>query len=633
MQSGKTGFLKIMGAIFAKLFFFILITGFLPAPGIAATVRLHDETGEYPIGLHLEYLEDREKALSIKDVCSGAVSKKFIPSKKSVPGFGFTDSAIWVRFTLKDETAENKTGKWFLELAHPVLDHVTFYYQDRDGNWKSKTAGRMHPFQQRDVFHQSIVFALDTPPNKEQTFHIRTESDGSTHFPLTLWSPVAFSNKVHTEQYGLGLFYGAMVVMIFYNLFIYFVIRDHNYLIYVCYILSYCFFQMCVNGLGNVWFWKDFPWWAGRTVPFAVSLTTFSLLYLTRAFLETKRFAPLLDGVLRVLLVISAALMAISLFGGIKLATKLAVVVALADTIVIFSAAIRCSLKGHRMARFFLLAWFVFLSGAISRALMAFGILPSIFIVAYGVQIGSAIQVVLLSLALADGFGQERKEKYLAQKDMASEREKALKYQLETVEKMKRVDRIKDKWMREALDSLEALSSITMKNAVNAGQADTVMRDTRDVVGKADESAKQLADSMDEIIRVSEETEKVVKTIDGIAFQTNLLALNAAVEAARAGESGSGFAVVAEEVRGLARRSADAASTTSEMIRTAIVKIQTGAKLARQTNGVFEEVSQYSSRAEELVAKICVASGEQAKGIEQVNRDVVEMRRVAESGG
>ncbi len=135
---------------------------------------------------------------------------------------------------------------------------------------------------------------------------------------------------------------------------------------------------------------------------------------------------------------------------------------------------------------------------------------------------------------------------------------------------------------------------------------------------------------MEEISKASEETSKIIKTIDEIAFQTNLLALNAAVEAARAGEAGAGFAVVADEVRNLAMRAADAARNTAELIEGTVKKVNEGGELVATTNEAFTEVAESSSKVGELVGEIAAASNEQAEGIEQVNKAVVEMDKVVQ---
>jgi methyl-accepting chemotaxis protein len=171
---------------------------------------------------------------------------------------------------------------------------------------------------------------------------------------------------------------------------------------------------------------------------------------------------------------------------------------------------------------------------------------------------------------------------------------------------------------------------MTKQNADNASQADSLMQEANKVVGQANDSMAHLTVSMKEISQASEETSKIIKTIDEIAFQTNLLALNAAVEAARAGEAGAGFAVVADEVRNLAMRAADAAKETANLIEGTVKKVNQGEELVTNTNEAFIKVAQSASKVGELVGEISAASNEQAQGIEQVNRAVVEMDKIVQ---
>ena len=184
--------------------------------------------------------------------------------------------------------------------------------------------------------------------------------------------------------------------------------------------------------------------------------------------------------------------------------------------------------------------------------------------------------------------------------------------------------------LEETSSSLEEMASMTRQNADNAGQANTLMKDANQVIGKANESMGDLTTSMNDISKASEETSKIIKTIDEIAFQTNLLALNAAVEAARAGEAGAGFAVVAEEVRNLAMRSAEAAKNTAVLIEGTVKKVGNGAEIVAKTNEAFTEVATSSSKVGELVGEIAAASNEQREGIDQVNKAVAEMDKVTQ---
>ena len=184
--------------------------------------------------------------------------------------------------------------------------------------------------------------------------------------------------------------------------------------------------------------------------------------------------------------------------------------------------------------------------------------------------------------------------------------------------------------IEETSSSLEEMSAMTKQNAHNADIANGLMKDTNSVVQETNGSMSELTASMQEIIMASEETSKIIKTIDEIAFQTNLLALNAAVEAARAGDSGAGFAVVADEVRNLAMRSAEAAKNTAELIEDTVKKVSHGSGIVAQAFNAFKRVEENAAKVEELIAELSSASKEQAQGVGQINQAVAEMDKVVQ---
>ncbi len=182
--------------------------------------------------------------------------------------------------------------------------------------------------------------------------------------------------------------------------------------------------------------------------------------------------------------------------------------------------------------------------------------------------------------------------------------------------------------VEETSSSLEEMSSMTRQNADNAAHAKALMEEARKIVEKVNGQMSDMALSIQEVTKSSEETGKIIKTIDEIAFQTNLLALNAAVEAARAGEAGAGFAVVADEVRNLAMRAAEAAKNTSSLIENTVATVRKSNELTRQTQEAFKENVEISDKVGHLVDEIAVASQEQAQGIGQIGKAVAEMDKV-----
>lgn len=184
--------------------------------------------------------------------------------------------------------------------------------------------------------------------------------------------------------------------------------------------------------------------------------------------------------------------------------------------------------------------------------------------------------------------------------------------------------------LEETSASLEEISSMTTQNADNATTANELMEETSKIMIAANQSMDELTLAMSTIASANEETSKIIKTIDEIAFQTNLLALNAAVEAARAGEAGAGFAVVADEVRNLAMRAAEAAKNTTQLLEGTHEKVENGVKLVQLTDNSFKQAAEQSKKTASLLQEITTASKEQSTGIGQVSKAVHELDEVTQ---
>ena len=185
--------------------------------------------------------------------------------------------------------------------------------------------------------------------------------------------------------------------------------------------------------------------------------------------------------------------------------------------------------------------------------------------------------------------------------------------------------------IEEISSSLEEMSSMTKRNAENAQKATELTKQTRTAADKGAHDMQAMIAAMDAIKISSDETAKIIKTIDEIAFQTNILALNAAVEAARAGEAGMGFAVVADEVRSLAQRSAQAAKETSAKIEGSLSRTAQGVEISAKVAQTLDEIVAKVRLVDELVAEVVGASHEQTQGIGQINIAVGQLDKVTQS--
>ena len=184
--------------------------------------------------------------------------------------------------------------------------------------------------------------------------------------------------------------------------------------------------------------------------------------------------------------------------------------------------------------------------------------------------------------------------------------------------------------LEKVASSLQEMTAMTRQNSANAKEARSIAEATKTSAETGVGSMQRLSAAMDLIKKSSDDTAKIIKTIDEIAFQTNLLALNAAVEAARAGEAGKGFAVVAEEVRNLAMRSAEAAKNTSNMIEGSVKNAENGVTINQEVLKNLEEINAHARRVSEVMAEIAMASDQQSQGVGQVNESIEQMNQLTQ---
>lgn len=381
-------------------------------PLLASAVEFDEFTQSLPLGRTMQVYEDASGQATIADVRAQAAAGHFKPHDKATLNAGYSHSAFWLKIDLRYRpTNPSAQRSWLLELAYPPLDHLDLYLPDAGGDYQwVRQTGDALPFATRQIRQNNFLFDLNFAPGQAQTVYLRLQSEGSIQAPVTLWSSTAYLEEQPVRLYVLGLIYGVLLGMLVYNLFIFLSVRDTSYLYYIVYIASFGLYQLSVNGAAVEYFWPNNPWWANAATPFFIGCSGLFGSQFARSFLQTATHSRWLDRVLLALIAFSAVVIGLSLMTSYALALRLATALALIFTVVIFAAGIFAWWRGLRVARYFIIAWSAFLLGGIVNTMMVLGYLPNVFLTMYASQIGSAIEVALLSLALADRINAMREQ-------------------------------------------------------------------------------------------------------------------------------------------------------------------------------------------------------------------------------
>ncbi len=388
-------------------------------PLLASAVEFNENTRSLPLGRATQVFEDPSGNATIADVSSPEGAAKFRALEASSLNAGYSRSAFWLKVRLTYRPNDPfASADWLLELAYPPMDHVDLYLSTDDAAPKlAWQTGDMLPFSSRQIKQNNYLFDLDLRPHESKTAYIRVASHGSVQAPLNLWASHAYIEEQPSRLYILGMIYGVLAVMLVYNLFIYLSVRDNSYLYYILYITCFGLYQVSVNGAAIEFLWPDNPWWANTSTTYLIAAAILFASQFTRKFLQTPKLGCWLDTPLLLMMGCAAVIMVLSLIADYGIALRLVTALVLIFTPVILLIGIVAWLKGRRVARYFIFAWSAFLVGGVVNATMLLGHLPNNFWTMYASQIGSVVEVALLSLALADRINtmRERQTQIMAQ--------------------------------------------------------------------------------------------------------------------------------------------------------------------------------------------------------------------------
>lgn len=619
-------------------------------------------SGPGPHVPQLEILHDENGSLKPEEVRTA----RFEPAP---PGntLGYVRHPVWVRV----KVTSLKSAEWVLVVTYPLIDRITLFLPTERGIVQ-KQSGELIPMSAKDYPSRFPVFRLDLPEGS-QDLYLRIQSDDSLALPLEIMSFEALARMEHREQLLLGFFYGIVAILIVYNLFLYFSLRDMVYLFYCAYVTAYLVFQMSENGLLGEWLLPADPWLANQSLALLVYLVVVAASLFTRKYLGNPRNRAFRAAMI-FFLGAGAIGASVSLFIPYFAAVIPAVALVMLYGPVIVPIAFLEWRKGSRAAGHFVLGWSAILVGGLVYGLKAFGILPDVVWTRYGAMIGFCIQSVLLSLGLADAIKSlnqdlsqvkvslEKRQGFLetiihdteitasdliavnheqnqmaeefrsvasAQEDVShtlSSSFEELAAAAESIHSI--VERLFSHWQetRTTVDVLLAVQQEVRESG------ERVLAHTEEIAVSSRESQRRL-ERMREQMTLIQEGGKLIsqmsKVITDITHKTNLLALNAAIEASRAGEHGRGFAVVADEIGKLA----DATQSSSRGIFKQIEKIQedirAGVQFSEETRLSIQDTMERLGSVEMAVAGVNGAMFQQSDSMQRLIAQTAEMESLS----
>lgn len=368
--------------------------------------------GAQPLALtaHLDVLEDPGGSLTLEQVRAPALAQQFTRSRLTgeALNFGITPSAWWLR--LQVVNTSDQPIERLLEVAYARLSHLNFYAPQSDGSYHTVETGTTAPFESRGYAHRHFVFNVPLPPQAEQTLYLRVASTTAFIVPARLWEPAAFHAYERSDYAVQAWYFGMAAAMVLFNLLLFVRLKDWLYLQYVGFALSMAFALAAQNGLVKEIFRLESPLWSDLCTSFGYSFALASGMLFLRRMVETRLLLPRLDPWLQGFVVFFLFSPLLFLVTGQAL-IKAAAVAYLLAMVAMMAVAVYAAWRRQRSAYFFIAAFAVLGLGAVTNALRAIGLLPSNVFTANAMQFGSALEMILLALALADRFNQMRRER------------------------------------------------------------------------------------------------------------------------------------------------------------------------------------------------------------------------------
>lgn len=409
------------------VFLLLLMTALPTLPSVGAVhtslipvdqdhLYLKGNSGSIAISLHASIFYDDNSRITIQDAVNGQVNFTAISDTKQLNP-GYYQGSVWLRTELTNiaEQTVNKT----LRFDYANLDKVWFYAVDADQQIIKQAQSGVHVANsQRSIGNRHAAFNVTIEPLETVVLYTKVKSNGSVTLFQQLLSTDQFQKQDSQELFWLSAYCGMLLALGLYNLLLFAVLREPAFGFYSLFALSFLSATLCLNGMGPQLFWDHQQLNVNRMMAFSFCAAGFTATLFLRSLLKLKDNSPSWFRLTYIPLAVSGLGMLLAPWVDPRLALQLSDVNGLVAGVVLLSCGLCCAWQKIPGAKLFVIAWTVLLAGATLHAMRNLGVLPTHFFTLYGMQIGSALEMVLLSFAIAFRFNQLKRDKERAQDKM-----------------------------------------------------------------------------------------------------------------------------------------------------------------------------------------------------------------------
>lgn len=387
----------------------LILLMLLPGLALAAPMTLWPTEEHLLPAHHMQVWEDpsgtadREQVTQLEQNAWQAVARRDA-------SFGYSGHAYWLRLKLYNPLEQPRD--WVLLIGNPLLDYLDVYGLEGEQPYQ---AGDQRPFQQRWIEHRQFALPLRLAAGEEREILLRMQTQGSANLSASLMSPEAFNRHEQRMLLLQGLFFGALLVMLIYNLSIFFITRERNYLWYSLFVANFCLYQFIQLGFAFQWLWPEALRWQQLSFPLSSAMATLFGILFTYGALDLKNGPPIFTRITQALLVGSLIVAALALLGPYTPALIGSFVLVVLCSILAFTFTLIRWHQGYQPAKLFALGWSMLILASLFSILSGTGVIANSLLTLHAQQIGGLLELMIFSIALGSRIRHAQLAQQLAQ--------------------------------------------------------------------------------------------------------------------------------------------------------------------------------------------------------------------------